>query len=146
MDFGSTPTGVFFCQTHDQVPDLCGDPWSAWKPTRFPTPVAAKSSPVPADHGVGFDDDQGAFPTRPELLQQDPEQPIRRVQWRPRPFALEYRHLLSESQNLKSEIGTGPEERSQPASTGDMKWIMGLPLYHRRRGRDHAPRYPKASR
>src|SRR5205823_13616393 len=58
LDLGSTPTGIFFRQAHDQFADLCGDPRSPSTPARFLTPVAAETGPVPADHGVGFDNNQ----------------------------------------------------------------------------------------
>ena len=51
-----------------------GDLVLRWRaPTRLPTPKQAEASPVPADDGVWFDDDQRVRPARPEMGEYDPE-------------------------------------------------------------------------
>ena len=40
------------------------------------SPVQPKALSVPADDGVGLDDDQDLFPSRPELRKKDPERAI----------------------------------------------------------------------
>ncbi len=42
------------------------------------SPVQPESLAMPSDHGFGPNDDQGLFPSRPELRQKDPEAPVGR--------------------------------------------------------------------
>ena len=54
-----------------------------------PTPIEAETGAMPADDGVWVYNDERFGPAGPELLQQDPEQSIRRTQAGSRPFPLE---------------------------------------------------------
>jgi hypothetical protein len=45
-------------------------------------------------------------------MQGDPKQPVERVQRRPRPFPLEYNHLLSQSENFEGSVAATLEENT----------------------------------
>ena len=47
------------------------------------SPVEAEALAVPADHGLGLDDDQNSLPARPEPVECDPEGAIKGCEPRP---------------------------------------------------------------
>ena len=65
---------------------------------------------MPADDGVGFYIDERFGPAGPELLQQDPEQSIRRTQAGSRPFPLEHSKLLAKGKHLEGSVGAAADE------------------------------------
>src|SRR5271165_4097711 len=52
------------------------------------------------------------LPARPEMAQRDPEQPIADLKGRMWALALKHRDLLTEREDLQSEIGAGPHQLS----------------------------------
>src|ERR1035438_9845197 len=97
----------------NQFSDLRGHPRSTAAPGRFPTPIPAESGPVPSDQGIGLDDNQYFFPTRPEPPQHDPEQPVVGSQDWTRVLPFEDGDLLPKSQDLQSEVASGTHQDAQ---------------------------------
>src|SRR5580658_6078635 len=65
VDLGGSPTMVLLRQSPDQNANLLGDlRWSAAWPGS-PAPIETESGAVPADHGVGFHQDQDVGPAGP---------------------------------------------------------------------------------
>ena len=77
LDLSGTPTVLARESTNESL-QLGWNRWSARTPLRDGSPVQPEALAMPADYGVGLDDDQGLFPARPEPGQKDPENPIRR--------------------------------------------------------------------
>jgi hypothetical protein len=50
---------------------------------------------MPADHSLGFDNEEDLGPAGPEAAESHPEQPVASVQGRPRSLAFEHGDLLS---------------------------------------------------
>ena len=65
---------------------------------------------MPANHGVGLDDDQRVDPARPDSEQSHPEAPVGIGQFRPGFLVLQNGELLTESQVFEDEIRAGSEE------------------------------------
>ena len=65
---------------------------------------------MPADDGVWVYYDERLAPAGPELLQQDPEQSIRRTQTGSRPFPLEHSKLLAKGKHFEGGAGAVPDE------------------------------------
>ena len=65
---------------------------------------------MPADNSIRVHNDERFRPTGPQLLQQDPKQPVQWTQARPGPFALERRNLLAKRKHLESEVRAAAEE------------------------------------
>ena len=61
---------------------------------------------MPANDGVGLDDDQRILPSRPQSAERDPEDPIGRPHLRPGPFGGQNSELLTEREILDEEIGS----------------------------------------
>jgi hypothetical protein len=51
--------------------------------SRKGSPVEAEALAVPADHGLGLEDDENLFPSRPEPEQSNPESAIKGCEPRP---------------------------------------------------------------
>jgi hypothetical protein len=68
---------------------------------------------MPAHNGVRFHNDQDLGPPGPDSAQSSPEQPVHRIQTGTRPFPLEHRDLLSQSEDLKGSILSTAEEDSR---------------------------------
>ena len=64
---------------------------------------------MPADHGIGFDENQNVGPAGPTLAKSRPEQPVQGVQW-PRPFSFQHGYLLSEGEDFEGGIATTAKE------------------------------------
>jgi hypothetical protein len=79
VDFGGSPTRILRRQAPDQRPEFFSSllPTSARSGT--PTPVQPKTRAVPADDGLGLDDDQDVGPTGPEVAEGRPEEPVHGV-------------------------------------------------------------------
>ena len=57
---------------------------------------------MPADHGLGLDDDEDVAPARPEITECRPEESIPRVQHWARAFAFEHGDLLPQGKDFKN--------------------------------------------
>jgi len=97
----------------DQSASLAADlrPATAWPGS--PPPVQTEAGAVPADHGVGLDDNQKNFsPAGPTLAKSAPEEAIQAIQFWPWPFSFEHGDLLSEGQNFEGGIPSTAEKHS----------------------------------
>jgi hypothetical protein len=65
---------------------------------------------MPADHSLGFDNEEDLGPAGPEAAESHPEQPVPSVQGRPRSLALEYGDLLAQSEDLQGSVASRTEE------------------------------------
>lgn len=80
-----------------QIADLSGDAgasWSSWP--ALPSPVEAKSPPVPADDGVGSDDVEGTTPAWPDAAEDVPERAVSPLEAGSGTVALEDLDLVAE--------------------------------------------------
>ena len=65
---------------------------------------------MPGHNGFRFHNDQGLGPTRPQLAERNPKQPIEAVQFGTGLFPLPNRELLAKSSGLQSEFVTRHEQ------------------------------------
>jgi hypothetical protein len=71
---------------------------------------------VPADHGLGFHDDQGGGPFPPQLREPDPEGAIKHPKARALAGALVRGELLTQGEIFQDERLSMDEEAAQEAS------------------------------
>ena len=89
---------------------------------------------MPGDDGFRFHNDQGLGPTRPELAERNPKQPIEAVQFGTRLFPLPNSELLAKSSGLQSKFVArheqGPDVSDHRASErnqqSDLIWLTGV--------------------
>ena len=61
----------------DEVDVLARDARSAYLGrSRLPTPKYLEALTMPCDDRLGFDDDQGTIPSRPDPAESDPQEPV----------------------------------------------------------------------
>jgi hypothetical protein len=68
---------------------------------------------MPADDGLRLHDDEHVGPTEPEAAKGGPEESAQPVQYGPRPFAFEHGDLLSQGEDLESNIAPSAKEHSE---------------------------------
>jgi hypothetical protein len=68
---------------------------------------------MPLYDGLGLHDDEDVGPTGPKAAKCDPEESVQLVQRQPRPFAFEHGKLLSEGEDLESDIASIAKEDSE---------------------------------
>ena len=111
------PLRVLLAHARDQLADVRRDrrpPGVAG--ARFPSPVPAKTFPVPPDDGLRRHDDEGIQAIRPQTIKPDPECPIERCEWGSRlSLSPQDRHLMAKGQDLELKLGSGPKPRSHDA-------------------------------
>jgi hypothetical protein len=98
MDLGGSPVRVFFGQASDLTADFLGDL----------RPATARSRV--ADDGFWFHQREDVDPAGPAAAQRGPEEPVERVQERPRSFPLENGNLLSQGENFEGGVAAIAEE------------------------------------
>ncbi len=81
-------------------------------PARLPAPVVAEAVSMPADHRVGFHDDEVFLPVLQELASHRPEHPIAVVELRTLHAAFEDSELLAECDVLQREPRAFGSERA----------------------------------
>ena len=73
---------------------------------------------MPAQNGLGPDDDQGLFPISAESGQKEPEDSIRLANSRPPVLSMKHRELLTECEVFECQFRPqpegGPDAREQP--------------------------------
>ena len=76
VDLRRSPLRILVRQASDQNANFNGDsrPPAAWSGS--PAPIEAKTSAMPADHSLGFDDDQDIRPATPQGAEGRPEQSV----------------------------------------------------------------------
>ena len=113
VNLGSAPVGIVLGQASDQIPDFLRDPGSAAARTGSPPPVETKASTMPADDGLGFDNQEDIGPARPEAAESHPKQPVASLQWRPRSMAFEHGDLLAQSEDLQGCVASRTEKNAE---------------------------------
>src|SRR5258708_7856825 len=106
MDFRGSPTLVLLRQSPDQNANLLGDLRSTALRPGSPAPIETEPGAVPADDGVGFDEDQDVRPAGPTLAECRPEESVQGVQCWPWPFPFQHGKLLSEGENFQGCIAS----------------------------------------
>ena len=64
----SAPAGILLCHPADEIADLPGDRRPAASPSGSPAPVQTEAGAVPADDGLGLDDEQDFVPPGPKAV------------------------------------------------------------------------------
>ena len=83
MDLPRAPA-ILQRELTDKLSYFLGSTWSSWTTLRDSSPIQPKSRPMPSEHRVRLDDDQGekaqlsSTPARPEPEQRNPEDTIER--------------------------------------------------------------------
>jgi hypothetical protein len=67
---------------------------------------------MPADHSLGFDNEENIGPAGPEAAQGGPEA-VARIQGRPRSLTFEHGDLLAQTQDLQGCIASRAEENAE---------------------------------
>ncbi len=136
VDARRTPARILGDHLEDQRAQLLARwPSPSWPALpRAPSPVPAKPGLMPADDGLRLNQNQRHFPTRPELLEQDPEHPVRSSHARSGSFGRKNDELLPQGQILKKEITPGTErmgdqclQESQQACHGFIFTLKPIP-------------------
>ena len=124
VDSRGSPQGI--CATHlpDQLSDLmthCRSP----RPTRptLPRPVLSECGPMPGDHGLWLDDEQGIAPAVPDSAEHDPQPTLDWAKLRPSYGSLEHRRNKRPvpNRNVVKPRSVGQSRR------GDRCGIWGIP-------------------
>jgi hypothetical protein len=68
---------------------------------------------MPADDGLGFDNEEDIGPAGPEAAESHPKQPVASLQWRPWSLAFEHGDLLAQSEDLQRGIASCTEENAE---------------------------------
>jgi hypothetical protein len=110
VDLGGSPVRVFFGQASDQTADFLGDLQPATARSRAPSPVETEALAMLADDGFWFHQHEDVGPAGPTAAQGGPEEPVERVQRRPRSFPLENGDLLSQGENFEGGLAAIAEE------------------------------------
>jgi hypothetical protein len=122
MNLGGSPILVLMRKSSDQNANLLGDLGSSAGWAGPPAPIETEAGAVPADHRVGFDEDQDVRPAGPTQSECCPEESVPGVQFRPRPFPFEHGDLLSEGEDFEGGIASTAQEDSD----GDKKAEKGF--------------------
>src|ERR1035437_2949172 len=112
VDPRGAPLWVLLCQASDQNTNLLTDLRSAGAWPGSPTPIAPEAGAVPADHGLGLDDEQDVGPAGPAAAEGGPEESVQAIQNGPRPFPFQHGDLLAEGEDLERGVAPTAEEDS----------------------------------
>jgi hypothetical protein len=104
--------GVLRNHAEDEFAKLsrCRFPANAAAPARDPFPIHFESCAMPANDGVGLDDQKSLSPISPEAPQENPEHAIMGSQARTRMLRCQGRKLLSECEVLQKQISPRAKE------------------------------------
>src|SRR5882724_4502178 len=80
MNARSAPAWVGETHSPDEISDFTRYRWTACRMAALPLPVQPKSPTMPADHGLGLDDNQHGPPVRPQLGQPNSQQAVSSAQ------------------------------------------------------------------
>jgi len=103
----------------DQSANLFDDLRSAAAWPGSPAPIETEAGAVPADHGVGFHENQDVRPAGPTLAECRPEESVPGIQFWPRPIPFQHGDLLSEGKDFEGGIASTPEEDSDGSKEGE---------------------------
>jgi hypothetical protein len=85
----------------------------------------------PADHGVGFQEDQDVRPSGPTVAECRPEESVQGVQFWPRPFSFQHGDLLSEGEDFEGGIAWTAKENSDGDKESEDDFEHEAPFYKR---------------
>src|SRR5262249_8926002 len=96
----------------DQGPRIGRDRWTARSAlAASPGPEGLERGPVPADHGVGLDDDERVAPTTPAAEEHGPEEAIAVAKPRRLRGSPQHRELMAQREVLEHEVLASAEQR-----------------------------------
>jgi len=107
-----TPSRVLAGHSTNERPDLRVDPGTTASVSALPGPVEPKALTMPADHGLGLHEDEGALPVWPQAAERDPERAVRVGQPGALGLALQEGQLLSQGEVFESELALRFQDRS----------------------------------
>ncbi len=137
MNARSTPGGILIHHTENQLAQFLAGSLSAedLSMVRNPIPVQEESGPMPPHNSLGSDDNESLLPLRPQPFGDNPEQPIKSSEPRPRISSLHGQKLLAKGQIFQQEITSRMEEspkqteqepkHDQTVSDGLLDWVCG---------------------
>ena len=128
MDLGGSPSRILSGQTSNQRAHFIADLWSASAPTRSPAPVQPKAGPMPSYHCFGFDDKEHILPARPKAVQEDPEQPVARVQGGRGRFRLRAASCCRRARTSSAVAARQRKKTRMAAKSARQKWSTNQPL------------------
>ena len=126
---GEHPRWVLLRHRPDQMAKLVGDFRSARTAARKEAPVPAEPGAMPADDGLWFHDHQHARPFGPPTPEAEPEETITKTHPGSRILALEDADLLSQSNQLQSQVMSRAEEGTEPRKRRQKKPDHGSSLH-----------------
>jgi len=112
VDLRSSPTLILLRQSLDQNANLHGNLRSAAAWPGSPAPIETEAGAVPADHSVGFHENQDVGPAGPTLAESRPEESVHGVQFWTRPFPFQHGDLLSEGEDFERGIASTAKDGS----------------------------------
>jgi hypothetical protein len=86
---------------------------------------------VPADDGLGLDDDQDVGPPGPKAVEGCPDEPVEGVQFGPRSLPFEHRDLLPEGEDFEGRVAATAEEDTGHGEDGEDEFRHELTLVTR---------------
>ena len=104
MNPRSTPQWVVVCHLLDKVDLGLRNCWPAGCRPVFPSPEYSEALPVPADDGLGLEDEQCLFPGVEKICQNPYEESLGRSQSEFWGCACDYLELLSEKQDFEVKL------------------------------------------
>jgi hypothetical protein len=111
----STPSWILRDHLEDEISDLLRNRLSAYPLPRpgDQTPVQAKASSVPANYGLGSDEDERFVPAGPEPPSSDPEKLVQGAESGSGMASRQDRELLPEREILQNQALMGAKETNQ---------------------------------
>jgi len=94
------PPGILGAKANDEGADLGVDRWPAGAPSPFVCPISADELPVPAEQGLGPDNERRPLASGHRLARRRQQEPIETAQTGPLHLALQHPHLVAKHQEL----------------------------------------------
>ena len=116
MDSWCTPQRVCEAYLPDEVPDFQRHLRPPCPRPGLPAPEPTKSTPVPADHRLGFNDRQRLQYTRRQSIQPNKEEPVSVADDQPfGSLPTQHIELMAKSDNFRLAVNPRPEKSSDGA-------------------------------
>ena len=87
-------------------------------PARWSSPVISEASSLPGDYSLRLHDYEGVFPSRPDLREPGPEDPIGRLDPGARLAMLVHGELVTEGEDLGGKRSSAAEDRRAESDEG----------------------------
>jgi hypothetical protein len=112
MDARRAPGAILGYHTEDQLPKVLARrlPSNYGMFAGKPFPVQSEAGPMPADDRLWLRDEERLLPSGPQAPQQDPKDPIRCGEARPRMTMLQRRDLMPQGKVLQEKVAAGTQE------------------------------------